>query len=93
MKGEKTGGRKKGTPNKATAFTREVITSVLGDYIETGMLGEDFKKLAAKDRVDAVIKLAGFILPKPQSIDMNVSANVHHAAIDEILAKLAKDND
>ncbi len=34
-------------------------------------LENDLKKLSPKDRVDAIIKLSGYILPKLQSIDLS----------------------
>jgi len=58
------------------------------------MLSEDFTKCAAKDRLDFVIKLISFVVPKPQSIDMSVNGTLaHKTAIDDVLATLAKEND
>lgn len=93
-KGFKTGGRVKGTPNKTTQATKDLMSDVINDYLQTGMLNEDFKKCAAKDRLDFVIKLISFVVPKPQSIDMSVNGTLaHKTAVDDVLAQLAKEND
>jgi hypothetical protein len=36
---EKTGGRKKGTPNKATQSIKDLLLSILEDYVPTVLLG------------------------------------------------------
>lgn len=93
-KGFKTGGRQKGTPNKATKFGRDAISDFINDYISTGMLSNDFRNVDADKRLDFIIKIASFIIPKPQSIDMSVNGTLaHKTAIDDVLAQLAKDND
>lgn len=92
MKGKKTGGRQKGTLNKTTAFTKELLTELLSDYQESGLLGDDFKKLEPKERIDAAIKFAGFILPKPQAIDMTVSGEIKKTIEDKLL-QLAEENE
>lgn len=56
VKQKKTGGRKKGTPNKRTAIIRTMC-----DYIVSGGLEkfeEEFNKLKGKSYVDAFIKLS-----------------------------------
>ncbi len=93
-KGKKTGGRQKGSLNKTTSFSKEVFTNILNDYFESKMLTEDLKKVDADKRLDFIIKIASFVVPKPQSIDMSVNGTLaHKTAIDDVLAKLAKDND
>lgn len=92
MKGKKTGGRKKGTPNKTTSFTKAVIQDILSEYYDTGLLGEDMKALEPKERVDAMLKLAAFVTPKPQSVDMSISGS-QKLTIEDELSRLAEDND
>lgn len=88
MKGKKTGGRVKGTPNKATAFNRDLINSILSDYYVSGALADDLKKLEPKERADVMIKLAAFVTPKPQSIDMSVVAK--KKTIEDVLISLSQ---
>lgn len=91
MKGKKTGGRKKGTPNKVTSITREV----LGD-IATGMYDKvmaDIGKLSPKDRVQVFIKLAEFNVAKPQSIDMQLSQQTKVTIEAELLSLSGEDTD
>ena len=64
MTGKKTGGRQAGTPNKLTKELRSVLKDVLHAELET--LPKHLNKLTPKERVDAVIKLAPFVLPKVQ---------------------------
>lgn len=90
--GKKTGGRKKGTPNKNTAVTKELIADILSDYYSTGQLAKDMAKLEPKERVDAFVKLATFILPKPQSIDMSVNPSTKKT-IEDTLQQLSADNE
>ena len=59
---EKTGGRKKGTPNKTTSSIRSRIQSLVDDEYDAVL--EDMKKLSPKDRVSAFISLLEFVLPK-----------------------------
>jgi len=68
-KGTKTGGRKQGTPNKLTKELRTILKNILAKELET--LPEHFEKLETKDRLELVIKLIPYVLPKvePVSID------------------------
>ena len=61
----KTGGRKAGTPNKTTQTTREFVQSILDANQE--QLRDDLKKLAPKDRVNALLGLLPYIIPKQQA--------------------------
>ena len=56
------GGRKAGTPNKATATTREWIQQILDENQQT--IRDDLKKLSAKDRVNALLSLIPYVVPK-----------------------------
>lgn len=68
MAREKTGGRKIGTPNKTTAETRNFIQNVVNNeltFIEDLML-----ELTPKERVDTLIKLLPFIVPKTSEVSI-----------------------
>lgn len=92
MKREKTGGRKKGTPNKSSASLRQSIQTILENNIE--QYQGDLNEMSAKDRVASINNLMKFSLPqlKAQDVKMNVDTNgVDESILDEIL-KGIKDN-
>ena len=72
MNGKKTGGRKKGTPNKATAFTRATFATLLDAYATKGDLQKDFESLPPKDRITMAEKLAQYCIPKMQAVAMDI---------------------
>lgn len=57
----KTGGRKKGTPNKITSIMRGLIASLLNDNKQ--LLSEDFLSLKPKERLQVLIKLLPYVIP------------------------------
>jgi hypothetical protein len=67
----KTGGRKKGSPNKATGNLRQFITDFLHNNKEA--LLNDFKKLSPKDRVLMFEKLLKFALPAMQATSLDIN--------------------
>ena len=83
-KGEpKTGGRIKGTPNKATAAVKGFITDMLSDYMQPARKGsgkptfaEDFAALLPEERVRAATQLAAYIIPKQQALSVEQQAQV-----------------
>ena len=66
-KGVKTGGRRKGTPNK---FTRDVRSMVLNALDAVG--GEEYLQTQANENPQAFLGLLGKTLPK----DVNVNGGV-----------------
>ena len=60
--GKKFGGREAGTPNKLTKEIRAALKNILHQEIE--LLSEHFQKLETKDRLELLIKLLPFALPK-----------------------------
>ena len=85
----KTGGRVKGTPNKTTAITKEVISKILDEYNSSGQMKSDLMGLEPRDRLDIVIKLMHYILPKVQSVALDVSGSLEHRTIEDKLTELA----
>lgn len=73
MLGKKTGGRQKGTPNKATSRIREAISSVLDDYYNSAEFLTDLAALKPVERVMAMEKLAAYVAPKLQSTTLDVA--------------------
>jgi hypothetical protein len=59
-------GRPKGAKGRIRTSVREFIKSIIDD--DRDKFKEDMRSLSAKDRVDVMVKLMGFVVPKPQSI-------------------------
>ena len=57
VKRKKTGGRQKGTQNKVTTVTKEILSDMLGDYQESGRMNADFLALEPKDRIQSAEKM------------------------------------
>jgi hypothetical protein len=64
--GIKYGGRQKGTPNKLTKELRTVLKDIL--YQELEQIQERLDALKPKERVELLIKLMPYALPKVTSI-------------------------
>jgi hypothetical protein len=68
----KTGGRTKGTLNRSTAETKEILQKIVSTELET--IPDLLKQLEPTDRVNAIIKLLPYLVPKQQemAIDLQV---------------------
>ena len=64
MKGLKTGGRQKGTPNKITAENREFLSNLFSENYE--LIQQDFLNLDSYQRCMVITKILPYILPKMQ---------------------------
>ena len=64
--GKKYGGRQKGTPNRLTKELRTILKNVL--YNELDNIEELLESLEPKERLELVIKLIPFVLPKVDKI-------------------------
>ena len=62
MKGIKTGGRQKGTKNVLTMEMRDILKSVIQSELES--LPETFKNLVPEKKIEILIKLLPYVLPK-----------------------------
>lgn len=51
---KKTGGRKKGVPNRTTAETKEILQTVVSNEMDG--IGDLLEQLEPKERIDVVIK-------------------------------------
>lgn len=91
--GRKTGGRKKGTPNKSTTLGKEVIVSLLADYSNSGLMTSDFMALDPKDRLSIAEKLMQYTMPKMQATAIDLSTGDHEKTIEDRLAELAGENE
>jgi len=59
-KGYKTGGRVKGTPNKATAEIRQTIMRIINEGITTEFINE----LAPDKKADVLLRLLPYVISK-----------------------------
>ena len=69
--GKKYGGRQKGKPNRITKELRAVLKDI--QYEEIEALQERLDSLGPKERLDLLIKLMPFALPKVKSISHTVN--------------------
>lgn len=60
--GYKTGGRNAGTPNRLTKELRTLLKNILANEIEK--IPEVLEQLEPKDKMDMIIKLLPYTLPK-----------------------------
>ena len=61
-------GRPTGTPNKTSIEIKQTLNDILSGEIET--LPERLNQLSDKDRLDIVIKLLPYILPKQKELEI-----------------------
>lgn len=78
---QKTGGRQKGTANKATTAVRQLLKGKFEAYFNGGLFDADLAELEAKDRLDTMLKIAPFILPKLQSTSIDTSSDLNAVTI------------
>jgi len=65
--GKKYGGREAGTPNRLTKELRAALKNILHQEIE--LLPEHFNKLEPKDRLELLVKLLPFAVPKIETVN------------------------
>lgn len=90
-KGRKTGGRKAGTPNKATKVSREIISKITSDMYEKILL--DIEALDPLERVKVWIKLCEFCISKPQTIALDMTVDGKRTIEDKLSDLAAEDGD
>jgi hypothetical protein len=69
MQGKKTGGRIAGTPNKLTSELRTTLKGIIAGELD--VLPQTFEQLPAKERLELLIKMLPYCLPKVDSINGN----------------------
>lgn len=65
-KGQKTGGRQKGTPNRLSGTVKEMIRQLLQDELQK--MPSVLNQLPPKERVESIIKLLPYLLPKADGV-------------------------
>ena len=85
-------GRSKGTPNRTTAETKELLQKIVGKELDK--LGFLLEKLEPIERVNAIAKLLPYIVPRQSEIKADIktensemTSEQREARIAELLAK------
>ena len=88
----KTGGRKKGTPNKSTSAVKGYITDVLQAYMQPTApnskqpnLQKDLANMLPEERVRAMTQLACYVIPKQQSLSIEEQTQIEADALVQLL--------
>lgn len=100
MKGQKTGGRQKGTPNKDNPIRGYLLTHSIGYFKPNeknpdGMsdFEVDLAMMTPEDRVGAEIRILKHHTSELKSVDMDMTVGEHTETIDERLARLALEDE
>ena len=72
MKGQKYGGRVKGTPNKVSGEAKESIKSMINDYLDEKVF-EDLDEVDAATRLNFMAKMSAFVVPKEKDVNLTMS--------------------
>jgi hypothetical protein len=90
--GKKTGGRSKGTPNRTTAETKELLQKIVNKEIDS--LSLLLEQLEPNERVNALSKLLPYIVPKQNEVkaeitntDKNMTSEEREKRISELIKK------
>lgn len=67
-KGIKTGGRELGTPNVLTKEMRAILKNIISKELET--IPETLEKMEPDKRLEIVLKLLPYVLPKVEAVIM-----------------------
>lgn len=73
FKGTRQNGRTPGSQNKATKEIRERFKNLLDDNMEQIVL--DLKALEPKDRINALLQLAKYVIPQMRSVEVTEKEN------------------
>lgn len=82
----KTGGRKKGTPNKLQADLKRWLNDFLTD--ERERIQNDWLKLAPPQRVELYSRLLSYVVPKQQAVSVEAMAEAELKQIKELMDNL-----
>jgi alpha-N-acetylglucosamine transferase len=78
-KGNKLGGRKKGSLNRSTEMAKLTLARLADRGLNN--INEDLDKIREKDPIEAAklyLKLLEFVVPKLKAVEMQVSGEVNH---------------
>ncbi len=84
-RGVKTGGRKKGTPNKVTKDLRAVIKALLEKEFED--VGAYLEAVEPKERLNFMIKLLPYALPRYETAQTEDGSTKENSSFSEYVQK------
>ena len=79
----KTGGRKRGTPNKVTASLKEFIKNLIDN--NRSQIISDMKKLEPYQRLLFIERLIGYVLPKQAAVDVKSQIDAEYKALERLI--------
>ena len=68
-------GRPKGAVNKTTAETKELLQKIVSNELEG--IAERLEQLDNKERIDAVIKLLPYIVPRQTEVSIDTETKLN----------------
>lgn len=80
---EKTGGRKKGTPNRISGTVKEWITSIIDT--NRNQFKNDLELLEPGERVRVISNLLQYVTPKMQSVSPGEMLDAEYKKLEELL--------
>ena len=80
---EKTGGRKKGTPNRISGTVKEWIASIIDT--NRNKFEEDLELLEPGERVRVISNLLQYVTPKMQSVSPSEMLDAEYRKLEELL--------
>ena len=89
----KTGGRKAGTPNKTPKPLKVAIAKILEQYNESGQMEMDFNCMGPLERIKIAEKLMQYVVPKIQSVAVDVNNTDGNKTIEDRLRELSQQHD
>lgn len=89
----KTGGRKAGTPNKTPKPLKVAIAKILEQYNESGQMEMDFNCIDPLERIKIAEKLMQYVVPKIQSVAVDVNNTDGNKTIEDRLRELSQQHD
>ena len=78
-KGNKLGGRKKGSVNRTTEMAKLTLARIADKGLNN--INEDLEKIRKSNPIEAAklyLKLLEFVVPKLKAVDMQVSGEISH---------------
>lgn len=87
---QKTGGRVKGTPNKNPKPLKAAVARLLDEYNQSGKMDMDFGCIDPLERIKIAEKLMQYVMPKIQSVAVDVNAADENKTIEDRLRELSE---
>ena len=86
----KTGGRKKGTPNKITGSVKDWLSQLIDK--NRLQIEKDIKALEPKERLQILEKFMQYTIPKMQSVQTKIDFNkLTNEQLEDLINELTKD--